>query len=350
MWRPVHGCAIPLPKRSHRRRGSYGVRLFGPKPSAFFSACARNFLLRWIYQNGGAEGVIDFALERADLAHNITGKQRWMRLVRSGLRLQETLEEQRKELEEEKATPAPQLSWEQRRQLLIQRDNQRRQQSSQSGVAARLAATPKPSPLTLQRQRLERTLNASPAMSEPFPTAPVRTSPRSRMKGECGIRIGGKLDKLLAEIRHEAVCESACCEAPIAVIEQPPEVVIHDVVDPPMVETNPGADGDDRAPVEPAAGGGTSGFPIYKPEQIREDGLNLWSLVSGHEVSIGSGVADGLSKIQAEEITAAAQLKALSELQAVLRSTSAALDWESPVCVPAGDLVLVFQMALQRLG
>ena len=104
----------------------------------------------------------------------------------------------------------------------------------------------------------------------------------------------------------------------------------------------------ERAPDDSAAGG--SGFPIYKPEQIREDGLNLWSLVSGHEVSIGSGVADGLSKIQAEEITAAARLKALSELQAVLRSTSVALDWESPVCVPAGDLVLVFQMALQRLG
>jgi len=78
--------------------------------------------------------------------------------------------------------------------------------------------------------------------------------------------------------------------------------------------------------------------------------LNLWSLASGNEASISSGVANGMSRIQTEGITPAARLKALSELQAVLRSTSVALDGESPICVPAGDLVLVFQMALQRLG
>ena len=104
----------------------------------------------------------------------------------------------------------------------------------------------------------------------------------------------------------------------------------------------------ERALDDSAAGG--SGFPTYTPDQIKEQGMNLWSLVAGHEASIRSGVADGLSKIQAEEITAAARLKALRELQAVLKSTSVALDWESPICVPAGDLALVFQMALQRLG
>ena len=110
MWRPVHGCAIALPPRPRGRRGSYGVRLFGPKPSAFFSACAKDLLLRWIHQNGGAEGVIDYALERAELAHNITGKQRWMRLVRSGLRHQEAIEAVRQELEKKKAPPAASLS------------------------------------------------------------------------------------------------------------------------------------------------------------------------------------------------------------------------------------------------
>ena len=99
-----------------------------------------------------------------------------------------------------------------------------------------------------------------------------------------------------------------------------------------------------------AAGGGTSGFPNYSPDQIREEGMNLWSLVAGHDSSISSGVAESIATIQNEGITAAARLKALSELQAVLRSTSVGLDWESPVCVPAGDLVLVMQMAMQRLG
>jgi len=78
--------------------------------------------------------------------------------------------------------------------------------------------------------------------------------------------------------------------------------------------------------------------------------MNLWSLVAGHDSSIASGVAESIATIQNEGITAAARLKALSELQAVLRSTPAGLNWESPICVPAGDLVLVMQMAMQRLG
>ncbi len=44
------------------------------------------------------------------------------------------------------------------------------------------------------------------------------------------------------------------------------------------------------------------------------------------------------------------RLKALSEMQAILRNTSVGLDWEDPISVPAGDLMLVIQMALQRLG
>ena len=104
----------------------------------------------------------------------------------------------------------------------------------------------------------------------------------------------------------------------------------------------------ERAPLE-LAGGGT-GFPTYTPDQIKEQGMNLWSLVAGHDASIASGEAESIATIQTDGITAAARLKALSKLQTVLRSTSVGLDWKSPVCVPAGDLVLVMQMAMQRLG
>ena len=123
------------------------------------------------------------------------------------------------------------------------------------------------------------------------------------------------------------------------------KAVMVSTVDPPAPA--PGGEAE-RAPVELAAGG--SGFPTYTPDQIKEQGMNLWSLVAGHDASIASGVAESITTIQTEGITAAARLKALSELQAVLRSTSVGLDWESPVCVPAGDLVLVLQMAMQRLG
>ena len=123
------------------------------------------------------------------------------------------------------------------------------------------------------------------------------------------------------------------------------EAVMVSTVDPPAPA--PGGEAE-RAPVELAAGG--SGFPTYTPDQIKEQGMNLWSLVAGHDASIASGVAESIATIQTDGITAAARLKALSELQAVLRSTSVGLDWESPVCVPAGDLVLVMQMAMQRLG
>ena len=123
------------------------------------------------------------------------------------------------------------------------------------------------------------------------------------------------------------------------------EAVMTSTVDPPAPA--PGGEAE-RAPLE-LAGGGT-GFPTYTPDQIKEQGMNLWSLVAGHDASIASGEAESIATIQTDGITAAARLKAQSELQAVLRSTSVGLDWESPVCVPAGDLVLVMQMAMQRLG
>ncbi len=85
-------------------------------------------------------------------------------------------------------------------------------------------------------------------------------------------------------------------------------------------------------------------------EQIRQEGMNLWSLAIGIESHIASEVAGNLHAIERQGITAGARPKALSEMQAILRNTSVALDWEDPIIVPAGDLMLVVQMALQRLG
>ena len=91
------------------------------------------------------------------------------------------------------------------------------------------------------------------------------------------------------------------------------EAVMTSTVDPPAPA--PGGEAE-RAPLE-LAGGGT-GFPTYTPDQIKEQGMNLWSLVAGHDASIASGEAESIATIQTDGITAAARLKALSELQAVL--------------------------------
>ena len=247
-WLPSHGCSLPLPKRSLK---NLGVRQEGPKPSPLFNVCQKDPQLAWILLVGGHEGIVEFALSKAESARHITEKRRWMSLVRSGQSQQSAIAQQRSEIKAANTPPAPKpLTWEERRALLIERDNQRRLQSSRSGVVARVDETPKPSPLTLHRQRLERTLNASPAMNEPITTAPATYSRRS--KGECGQRLGGKIDKLLASIRHEAVCESACFEAPVAVIERPPEL---SSVDPPAEANGAMAE---RAPDDFAAGG--SGF------------------------------------------------------------------------------------------
>jgi len=80
------------------------------------------------------------------------------------------------------------------------------------------------------------------------------------------------------------------------------------------------------------------------------EGTDLWGLVVGDDASIASGVADGLMQLQEQPgRLAAARLKALAEMQAVLRNSSCGLDWDAPITVPAGDLVLVMQLALQRL-
>ena len=58
-------------------------------------------------------------------------------------------------------------------------------------------------------------------------TAPETKSHSRQPKGECGERLGKKLDKLIAEVQHEACCESACC-GPVAVLEKPePSTVDH---------------------------------------------------------------------------------------------------------------------------
>ena len=329
-WAPTHGCALPLPKRPIRH---LGLKHQGPKPSQLFITCQKDRQLAWILLVGGHEAVIEFALARAEGARHITEKRRAMALCRSAQRLQTQIAEQQAEIQLQKNPPPPApLSWAERRALLIARDNERRLQTLQSGIAARVAATPKPSALTLQRQRLERTLNASPVMTHSIDSAPATTTHSRKAKGECGQRIGGKLDKLLSEIRHEAICESACCEAPIAVIEQPPEP---SSVDPPAPASGAMAE---RAPDDSAAGG--SGF------------LNqgtVWDVMSG-QGSLLTDLRDFLGRLDEDpRLRASANLRTLSRVREHLERIPESAAMGDPVELRLQDVLVLMNQLMARM-
>ena len=111
--------------------------------------------------------------------------------------------------------------------------------------------------------------------------------------------------------------------------------------------------GDPPSVAAATAGPGANGEAVVSGGATAEslpDGTTLWDLVVGDEGSIASGVAAGLQQIAEQPgRLASARLKALAELQAVLRSHSNGIDWEQSIHVPAGDLVLVLQLAMQRL-
>ena len=118
MWLPVHGCALPLPKRSIQR---CGVRQFGPKPSGLYVKCSTDRQLAWILMNAGPEGVIEFALARCELTRCVEEERHWLRFCKAAVRIQN----KRQQAEEEKESNQP-MNWEQRRQLLVEREQQRR--------------------------------------------------------------------------------------------------------------------------------------------------------------------------------------------------------------------------------
>ena len=76
----------------------------GPRPSIFLGHCLKDPLLAWIFQPSGAEAVVDFALERSELANNITANKKWMHLVGCGIRHQEALEQQLQVIAEQDGT------------------------------------------------------------------------------------------------------------------------------------------------------------------------------------------------------------------------------------------------------
>ena len=118
----------------------------------------------------------------------------------------------------------------------------------------------------------------------------------------------------------------------------------------PMASAAPPAHGGGAASADASPSSHDGGVGAAVSSSLPE-GTDLWGLVVGDDSSIASGVADGLAQLQEQPgRLAAARLKALAELQAVLRHSSCGVEWDAPITVPTGDLVLVLQLALQRLS
>lgn len=126
MWLPVHGCALPLPKRSVQ---CLGIRQHGPKPSSLHRKCSTDRQLAWILLVGGAEAIVEFALARCELTRCPEEERHWLRFCKLATSHQNACIRAEEEMERNKEMP-----WEQRRQLLVEREQQRRYGEAHRGL------------------------------------------------------------------------------------------------------------------------------------------------------------------------------------------------------------------------
>ena len=176
MWAPTHGCALPLPKRHPNR---CGVKQHGPKPSPHFRTIQKDDFLLFIYLNGGADAVADFLLARLDIGMPVGEVEAAVKLVkqcqswaegkggkggRPGFVMDLVKDFEQRAAAEAKAA---EKAWQIKRQQLMQRDEERRRLDPREELKRRLAASPKPTAVTLQRERLERQVKEPSARREP---------------------------------------------------------------------------------------------------------------------------------------------------------------------------------------
>ena len=167
----------------------------------------------------------------------------------------------------------------------------------------------------------------------PALTTPPKTYSR-KAKGECGERIGRKIDLLVAEIQasatpaeieHKRTCVSVCC-APVPELSS---------VDPPAPAFGGGAD---RASDE-SAGGGT-GFP---------HDATAWDAFSGRNQCVNE-ITEFLQMLDDEpRLRSAAMLRSLSRVREQLESMPETADLTTPVCIPLRDTLVLLTQSMQRL-
>ena len=121
------------------------------------------------------------------------------------------------------------------------------------------------------------------------------------------------------------------------------EAVQIDVVDPPMVDVTRRGNDNDRAPVEPAAGGGTSGFTY------RAGPPTAWDCLAG-QGELVSDLGDFLQSLdESPDLRAAATLRVLSRMREELQRVPESAQLSDPVQLRLQDVVLVARQLMSRL-
>ena len=206
------------------------------------------------------------------------------------------------------------------------------------------------------RARLENVLELTPPpIPTPVPTPDPKAYSRKR-KGECGERIGYKLDciireiqapqpledeadwpddepiqldELIAEIRHQSSCESTCC-APFET-----------VVDPPVTVTiTPGGSDEDMGAPSNAIGG--DGFTNHETASV-------WDAFSGRPECINPS-SEFLEQLDEEpRLRSAAMLRSLGRIREELEAMPEQSLMDAPVCIQLQDALVLMTQLMARL-
>jgi len=343
---------------------------YGPKPSFLFKRCMGKPLLRWILRVSGAEAVLEFALARERFCEGAERKY-WGHLATTASNQADREFSQRELLRKERyeqSNPISKLSWEERRAMLIEREKQKRglEQAFKSPAAPVpskkpvrvLQAVPEviaPSAGLSRNEEPEETSfpdgpeerpDSRPApggasIPEPAPHCAeavegegVKSRHRGRIPiGECGQRIGRKIDKLLGEIRSDETFSS----------EDSPAITLGN---------------DERCVDEPAADGGVSGFslppepeptPAPQAQTIEEPFATAWDCLCGQGQSL-SDLREFLQELQdTPELRAGATLRTLTRIRWELERTPENARLNDPIVIMLRDAAVLMSQMLSRV-
>ena len=229
--------------------------------------------------------------------------------------------------------------------------SRKRAEAVQRAAVERERARRAVDPRELIRARLERSMQAPPVVRPQPPESPMsQPQPDWRANPEhCGIRLGNKIDAVLADIRA------------MDFEEHPrPRLVwsrSHGELEEPMTLTIPRS-GDPPAPAAAGAGPGAGeaavvdgGVTAANAPPLREGESSAWEWMvhpdgGGHPVDL----ADLIKLLdESPEMRSAALLRGIERFRDALTRLPVSAPVETPVVVCAGDLVPLLRAVMARL-
>ena len=231
--------------------------------------------------------------------------------------------------------------------------SERRAREAQQAAVERERERRAADPRDAIRTRLERVL-AGPAAIRPQPPESPMTQPEKQQHWStdpehCGIRLGRKLDRLLAEVQALDV-------------EEPPRPRLvwsrsHGEIEEPMTLSIPRS-GDPPAPAAAGVGPGAGeaavvdgGVTAANAPPLREGETSAWEWLVHPD---GGGQPVDLEELirlldESPEMRSAALLRSIERFRDALTQLPTSAPVETPVTICAGDLVPLLRAVLSRL-